>query len=309
MTVVYWYKFAITDTSMLRFPAGEPAGMQFANHFHIFQQHSVTNVSCQGSDPRVVDDFENLSPSLALVLRQSSNSETGLRWEFRTKVPHHPYYEWWKDGVTNKCSDYIAPEAEASTSPARGLEGSYGALSTCYLPLWEKEFEASELGQEITVAVRFTLAQQERWNPDSNPDCEYANLAAAGELGDYEACRPSSGKVELFFNGEQQTGLTDEEGEVTGLPWIEGKQVFEGISTQFNLCPSYPKLGVYAIGYDFENWQEHYLGQAEQWPQSLEDVPMIGVDYLGFRIGGSLEAVTGSTTGGVFPPDVPADSE
>lgn len=105
----------------------------------------------------------------------------------------------------------------------------------------------------------------------------------------YEASRPSTGKVELFFDGQIVEGNTQ-----TGLPWINGHSVFEGVATQFNLCPSYPKLEVYAIQYKYLTWKKLWADMqtgALPKPKSMKDIPMIGVDYSGFRIGGDLESV------------------
>lgn len=286
-TVVYGYKFSITDTSMLRFvPEGTSSNYEYqvANYFEIFQQLSVTNVQCRPGvasgvdpDPSYIDDFENLSPSLSLVLR-STNS--GLAWEFRTKTPYHPYYDW-TNGTTRKCNN---------ENPDVALSDA-----TCFLPLWTAPFDPkTDLGREVTVAVRYTLQQQKRALPEEGSSCAYAalndvDLSQAERAAAYEACRPSKGRVEVFFDGRPVKGNTQ-----TGLPWINGHDVFEGVSTQFNLCPSYPKMGVYAKQYKYDTWQQLWEDMEDgvlPMPTSLEDVPMIGVDYSGFRIGGDLESV------------------
>ena len=129
--------------------------------------------------------------------------------------------------------------------------------ATCYLPLWTKPFDPkTELGKEFTVAVRYTIAQQEIWTGEGNTGCDFDDLN--GSFADeseraaaYEACRPSTGKVELFFDAQIVEGNTQ-----TGLPWINGHSVFEGVSTQFNLCPSYPKLWVSAVQYKYLTWKK-----------------------------------------------------
>jgi hypothetical protein len=142
-------------------------------------------------------------------------------------------------------------------------------------------------------------------------------------LEQYEQCRPSTGHLALYINGEQIIGNVKEDpltvedieahcgGEPESIGWGETKRTlpwtykqsrFEGVTTRFQTCPNYLKIGSYALGYDYEaiaasagsslsstSLPSKNKTKAKKGWQNADDVPKLEVEFDFVRVSNTLE--------------------
>jgi len=134
--------------------------------------------------------------------------------------------------------------------------------------------------------------------------CEYCDpqdTEAQDTLLDvYESCRPSEGYLALYINGAKVTGnvkkddtcdelpldacLVEGDSETPvpterTLPWTYGQSTFEGVTTRFQDCPNYLKIGHYALGYQY-----NAIATASQGWSNPSDVPTLDTEFDFVRI-------------------------
>ena len=152
--------------------------------------------------------------------------------------------------------------------------------------------------------------------------CEYTCNGAGGpELreGRYGSCKPSEGYLAVWINGEKVSGnvavdsfkveasqgqganvileepehclawCAGDEDYPDGamkqtLPWTYGQDSFEGVATRFQTCPNYPKIGFYALGYDYAA----IAASSATWT-NVDDVPKLEAHFDFFRVASTVE--------------------
>ena len=121
----------------------------------------------------------------------------------------------------------------------------------------------------------------------------------------YAECKPSTGHLALYVNGVPVEGnvrveLADLEGPEfasveaclewcsdgeagqemkQSLAWTHGQSTFSGVTTRFQTCPNYPKIGFYALGYDYSAIAE----SSASW-LTLDDIPKLESHFDFVRI-------------------------
>jgi hypothetical protein len=68
------------------------------------------------------------------------------------------------------------------------------------------------------------------------------------------------------------------------LPWTYGQDSFEGVATRFQTCPNYPKIGFYALGYDYAA----IAASSATWT-NVDDVPKLEAHFDFFRVASTVE--------------------
>jgi hypothetical protein len=243
--VKYHYRFKIDDLSLF--------GEELSNGAYIFQQHTANNVECRDTTftymkNGVEKKHNSMAPTAAMYIVKDSNDIYKLK--FTTKNRDHAYYR--KKVLTNAGED---PVYEHCTNGENNLP-------ICSLVLYEEVFDPTlksgggDLGRWYNVEIEMKVAKQTPEAPGI-PGCQNPDdiINPSSSLETYMSCQPSKGYLSLIINGERKTGNGNQ------LPWIQGKQYFRGVTTQFNDCPSYPKLGNYVLNYDYNefNQDDHQL--------------------------------------------------
>lgn len=242
--VQFHYRFRINDISMI--------DADLSTGVYIFQQHTHKKGNCyddtftykDSSD--VKHNHDEMAPTAGLYFVKSGSE---YFFKFRTKTRDHPYYR--RNGPTSECVDKSKP--------------------ICSISLWEQKFNpVTDIGKWYEMIVEMKVAKQVK--KITGCKVPWKEIKKKNKKS-YERCRPSSGYLSLIVNGKRVKGNG------TGsekLPWVMGQRKFHGVTTQHNKCPSYPKFGQYALGYDYD--------EAATLSQSQLESKKIEVEFDYFKI-------------------------
>ena len=318
-TSFYGFKLRINDATMLT--------EQLAESAYLFQFHGRNNANDCEPVPDTEDDLA-VAPLAALLLKQNEGS---LELQFKTKSPDLPYYKHTlepkslspelKDctsGGINLCNTTLwkHPLADAEDTHALAI----GKWITFVVEIKEagrfKGYDDADCDDAALAATGKHLDQL---------ICEYCDpddVEAQDTLREiYETCRPSDGYLALYVNGHKVQGNvkaedvcdelpTDTNGEPycpeTGgpypkdrtLPWTYKQSTFEGMTTRFQSCPNYIKIGQYVLRYQYWRMADANEDESTSW-EYPHNVPKLDTEFDFVRIASTrrlAESIEGGFT-------------
>jgi hypothetical protein len=352
-TNYYGFRLRVNDTSLIT------SGLAERSYLFQFHSQSETQEHTQGGgyeacDPAGSFDLDeaytgildhtpeggvdiSVAPMAGLLL----NYEDGeLELQFKTKSPNMPYYQFKLKKAVNESPKFV--DCDNTNNPNTGKD-------VCNTTFWRKRFGSGQegapegptvghgilqVGEWMTIVVEMKEAGQQDPAGCDLPElrqalCRYVDADDEAQqaivLEKYEDCRPSTGHLALYINGEQIIGnvkedplvlpedIPDVEALCAGesidwedtkrtLPWTYKQSRFEGVTTRFQTCPNYLKIGSYALGYDYEaiaasagsslsstSLPSKNKTKAKKGWQNADDVPKLEVEFDFVRVSNTLE--------------------